>query len=219
MSYHLLGLSFFLCKTNVCDQFGFCPPNEESLVTLKWWGSGPTWGLVVGVVFCTLLPQEIGYVDEMDEVGRLRKQQDEDRKIGVALFETDQLDKFWAMYATLQLEVRLMDRVLAMNEVAWQVQEMRKEEIGNRRSYPVLEIFKGASEPAGVFRQFTTACTHRLLDADLWQNAPHQESFATYVYMALSRSAAVAFEWLIVRYRGFPGRLLNIIREPGEQRR
>ena len=138
--------------------------------------------------------------DDLDELAHLRREQDEDRRLAVSFFSGDSLDKFW-MFTTLQLEIRLMDHFLLKTEVAWEIKQLRQQQAGTRRSYPLVELHRAASEPAGLLRQFTTACTHRLENADLWINMPHQERYATYIYIALARAATVAYQLLIVRWR------------------
>ena len=147
-------------------------------------------------------------------MGQLRKELDEHRKLSLAFFRGDVLDKFYIVFSSLRLEVELMRDLLAPNSINWEVQEMGKVSSGGRRSFPIANLHHASTHETGELRQFLRRCLARLDSADRWMNVPHSEYVGTYIFKCFARCASVPWQLLVTKCLQFPARLFVPLMEP-----
>ena len=150
---------------------------------------------------------------ELDEVARMRKEADQNRKLALTFFATAAPERLSAMLAVLNAELELMASLLRDNEKEWEIGELTAFMENGQRSYHLVELHK-AAQRGGKFAQFLVKCRQTLCESILWSECHQTIYFASYIHKLAARAAAVTYQLAVLPALAWPTKLFALLAEP-----
>ena len=120
-------------------------------------------------------------------------------------------DLFSAVPSPSGLQVRLMHAHSKRSNSTTDLKSMCNIQQLEPPIYRVLSLFRDCCEPDGEYAMMLRRCVRNITNLSLWRELEPTELTSTDIFRLCLRPAAVVFELLLTRHKGFPFCLFHIL--------